>query len=148
MPEEDYADELKESIKAELLPLPEERVSKKKKYILSKKQIEYLSYAFDLMYDEIINDIKTLFIVEMEDYGDFIQYAYEGLDFLIMYELKFDGFDESPQGEMMGIGSFSTKEWFKLYNKPRNHHPFFWDMNERLSFPANREITVYYAIIP
>ena len=51
------------NIDAELLPLPEERIQKEKKkreYILSKKQIKYLSYAFDLMYDEIKNDIETL----------------------------------------------------------------------------------------
>ncbi len=51
------------NIDAELLPLPEKRIQKEKKkreHILSKKQIKYLSYGFDLMYDEMKNDIETL----------------------------------------------------------------------------------------
>jgi hypothetical protein len=204
-------------IDADLLPLIEERKSKKRekrKYILSKMQIECLSSALELMYDEIKNDIATLvktenamedlwlwnqlppigrahldlnmtfkllislitlvykfhseknfklgnraeelllhiaienasgiaelYQDEIEDYNDFAIHTYEDFDFLMMYEQKFDGFDESPQGEMMGIGSLSPKDWFKTYNWPRKPHPFFWDQKDRLRFPANREIT-------
>ncbi len=205
------------SIDAELLPLPEERIQeekKKREHILSKKQIEYLSYGFDLMYDEIKNDIGTLsrneketdntwlwdvlppigraelninmafklltslitFVykfhieedfmlgnraeelllhiaienalgiaegdqVEIEDYNSFIGYFYEDTDFLMMYDQEYDGIDESTIGEMMSIGSLSPKDWFCPYNKPRRQHPFFWPDEERLKFPANREIT-------
>ena len=51
------------SIDAELLPVPEARMPKKqkpKRYVLSKRQIEYLSAAFDLINDQLRNDIMIL----------------------------------------------------------------------------------------
>ncbi len=207
------------NIDAELLPLPGERGVKKrkqKKYILSEKQIEYISAAFHLMNDEMRNDIMTLvgnenadenlwiwnelppagradldihmlfklftaFITlvykfhseeefrlgnraeelllhiaiehaiglaetageEIDWFEDFRGYAFEDEDFLLMYEPRFDGFDESRYGKMMGIGSLSPKEWFEAYEAPRNPHPFFRKQKESNVFPANREIPEY-----
>ena len=207
------------NIDAELLPLPEARRPKKrnqKKYVLSERQIEYMSAAFDLINDQMRDDIMTLmtdentheslwlwnelppigrayldihlafklFIAyitlvykfhnekefrpgnraeelllyisiehaivlaevngeELEAFEDFREYAFEDEDFLLMYDLKFDGFEESRYGEMMGIGSLSPKNWFDTYDAPRNAHPFFWKQTERNIFPANREIPDY-----
>ena len=80
---------------------------------------------------------------KLEAFEDFRACAFEDEDFLMMYELKFDGFEESRYGEMMGIGSLSLKNWFEARNEPRNSHPFFWKQIERNTFPANREIPNY-----
>ena len=204
------------NIDAELLPLPGERRAKerkRKKNILSEKQVEYITAAFVVMNNQMREDIITLakdedaheglwiwnelppvgraaldmpmlfklftaFITlvykfhseeefrlgnraeelllyiaieyakglaetageEIEEFEDFKVYAFEDEDFLMMYEPKFDGFEESEHGEMMGIGSLSPKEWFEAYNEPKNPHPFFWEQKERKIFRANREI--------
>ena len=80
--------------------------------------------------------------VDVDGYENFMETYYEDQDFLFLFDLSFDGIDKSIAGEMLGMGSLDVKDWFDPFNSPRTPHPFFWQNNERLEFPGNKNVPI------
>jgi hypothetical protein len=59
-------------------------------------------------------------------FGEFIDLYFEDLDFHFLFEDKYDGIDETPVGERLGMSSLAFDDWFKPFSEEpdRVAHPY------------------------
>ncbi len=64
--------------------------------------------------------------VAEEVYEVFIQEFFEDLDFEYLFDDAYDGVDESPIGEVLGITSLKIEDWFRPFSdeSSRIAHPY------------------------
>jgi hypothetical protein len=58
------------------------------------------------------------------DFGEFCDDAYQDLDFLWLFDPKYDGIEESPEGAFLGIGNLRFEEWFEPFLNVPFVHPY------------------------
>ena len=52
---------------------------------------------------------------EDPDLGDFREAAIEDLDCLLLFDLRFDGFEDSPVADRLGMTNLRFEDWFKPF---------------------------------
>jgi hypothetical protein len=52
---------------------------------------------------------------EDPDLGDFREAAIEDLDCLLLFDLRFDGFEDSPVADRQGMTNLRFEDWFKPF---------------------------------
>ena len=58
-------------------------------------------------------------------YGGFEDEVYQDLDFELLYQLRFDGIEDSPIGTELGMGNLHFDEWFVPFdNAAAPIHPY------------------------
>jgi hypothetical protein len=58
------------------------------------------------------------------DFGDFCDDAFQDLDFLWLFDPKYDGIADSPEGVYLGVGYLRVEEWFEPFLNVPYAHPY------------------------
>ena len=58
------------------------------------------------------------------DFGDFCDDAFQDLDFLWLFDPKYDGIEDSPEGAFLGVGNLHFDEWFTPFLNVLYVHPY------------------------
>jgi hypothetical protein len=101
----------------------------------TRKQIVLGNTAEEIMFYNAIEMAKELAdqeMIDMELFDTYTAYTFQDMDFLFLYEYKYDGIETTEIGEQLGITSLAVSDWFKSFNNAkRKSHPVFWDKEER-----------------
>jgi hypothetical protein len=58
------------------------------------------------------------------EFGDFCDDAYQDMDFLWLFDPKYDGIEDSPEAAFLGIGNLRFEEWFEPFLNVPYVHPY------------------------